>query len=80
MFLHNTVKIITVLSMLYSKKENSSQKCRSFLKICVHTHTHTLMYVGFPGGTSGKEPLCQCGRRKRCGFDPWVRKITWRRA
>ena len=55
MFLHNTVKIITVLSMLYSKKEDSSQKYSSFLKICVHTHTHThthtLMYVGFPGGT-----------------------------
>ena len=77
MFLHNTVKIITVLSMLYSKKENSSQMCRSFLKIRVHTHTHThthtLMFVGFP---SGKEPSCQCGRCKRCGFDPWVRKIT----
>ena len=25
---------------------------------------------GFPGGTSGKEPSCQCGRLKRCGFDP----------
>ena len=20
------------------------------------------------------------GRHKRCGFDPWVRKIPWRRA
>ena len=29
---------------------------------------------------SGKEPSCQCGRCKRCGFDPWVRKIPWRRA
>ena len=24
---------------------------------------------GFPGGTSGKEPTCQCRRHKRCGFD-----------
>ena len=31
---------------------------------------------GFPGGTSGKEPTCQC---RRCRFDPWVRKILWRR-
>ena len=30
---------------------------------------------GFPGGTSGKEPPCQCRRHKRHGFDPWVRKI-----
>ena len=35
---------------------------------------------GFPGGTSGKEPVCQRRRHKRHGFDPWVRKIPWRRA
>ena len=35
---------------------------------------------GFPAGTSGKEPACQCRRLKRCRFDPWVRKIPWRRA
>ena len=29
--------------------------------------------LGFPGGASGKEPVCQCRRHKRCGFDPWVR-------
>ena len=27
----------------------------------------------------GKEPLCQCKRRKRCRLDPWVWKIPWRR-
>ena len=32
---------------------------------------------GFPGGTGGKELACQCRRRR---FDPWVRKIPWRRA
>ena len=26
-----------------------------------------------------KEPACQCRRYKRLGFDPWVRKIPWRR-
>ena len=35
---------------------------------------------GFPGGTSDQEPTFQCRRLKRCGFDLWVRKITWRRA
>jgi len=34
----------------------------------------------FPGGASGKEPAWQCRRCKRRGFDPWVRKIPWRRA
>ena len=31
--------------------------------------------MGFPGGASGKEPICQCRRLKRCGFHAWVRKI-----
>ena len=30
---------------------------------------------GFPGGTSSKEPSCQCRRHKICGFNPWVGKI-----
>ena len=31
--------------------------------------------------TNGKEPAsqCQCRRLKTCGFNPWVRKIAWRR-
>ena len=34
--------------------------------------------VGFPGGTNGKEPACQCRRLQRCKFDPWMGKIPWR--
>ena len=40
----------------------------------------TFISMGFPGGAGGKEPTCQCRRRKRHRFDPWVRKIPWRRA
>ena len=36
--------------------------------------------MDFAGGTSGKEPACQCRRLKRCSFDIWVEKIPWRRA
>ena len=35
--------------------------------------------LGFLGGSSDKEPICQCRRHKRHGFNPWVRKIPWRR-
>ena len=35
---------------------------------------------GFLGGTSGKEPACQCRRLKRHGFDSRVGKVPWRRA
>ena len=33
----------------------------------------------YPGVATGKEPTCQYRRPKRCGFDPWVRNIPWRR-
>ena len=35
--------------------------------------------IKYPGGSSGKEPACQCRRHKRCKFDPWAQKIPWRR-
>ena len=38
-----------------------------------------MLSCSFPGGISGKETACQCRRHKRHGFDPWVRKIPWRR-
>ena len=44
-----------------------------------HTHTHTQIKEhcqGFPGGSDGKRVCLQCGR---LGFDPWVRKFSWRR-
>ena len=49
-----------------------------------HMKQHTAhwwnQYLVFPDGASGKESACQCRRHKRQGFDPWVRKILWRRA
>ena len=35
--------------------------------------------MGFPGGAVVKKSSCQCRRSKRRRFDPWVRKIPWRR-
>ena len=37
------------------------------LRITLHEQ-----YVGFPGGTSGKEPTCLIRRHKRLGFNPWA--------
>ena len=34
---------------------------------------------GFPGGTSGQEPACQCRRHKRLRLDLWVREMPWNR-
>ena len=37
------------------------------------------MLGAFPGGSSDKEPTCQCRKHKRRKFDPWVGKIPCRR-
>ena len=34
----------------------------------------------FSGGSSGKEPAYKCRRLERHRFNPWVRKILWKRA
>ena len=39
---------------------------------CLWDVLTTCIRWGFPG----KECTCQC---RRCGFDPWVRKLPWRR-
>ena len=32
-----------------------------------------------PGGSDGKESICQCRRHRRLEFHPWVKKSPWRR-
>ena len=39
------------------------------------TFTFTF-FQGFPGGSDSKESACKCRRHR---FDPWVRKVTWKR-
>ena len=34
---------------------------------------------GLPRWLSGKESACRCKRYRRCGFDPQVGKLPWRR-
>ena len=64
-----------------------------FVNFEPHTNENILLYKkikllseafffpsqGFPGGTRGKEPSCQCRRHKKCRFDSWVGKIPWSR-
>ena len=42
-------------------------------RICLYVYS----CWGFPGGSVGKGSACQC---RRCGFNLWIRKISWRRA
>ena len=43
-----------------------------FFVTCAHL-------LGLPRWYSGKEFACQCRRCRRCGFEPWIRKICRRK-
>ena len=62
---------------LHLTKENWIMLC---ITLKANHLKKTLQQLGFPGGANGKEPACQCRRHERLRFDPWVRKILWRRA
>ena len=42
-------------------------------------NSYPLMIIRLFKWYSGKEFTCQCRRRKRWWFDPWIGKIPWRR-
>ena len=44
------------------------------------TELNHLLSTCFPSGASSKEFSCQSRRHKRHKFNPWFRKIPWRRA
>ena len=56
--------------------DTSSDRHRhAYRRTHMYLDTRRCSYMGFLGGARGKEPTCQCNRRKRLRFDLWVRKI-----
>ena len=55
----------------HQRSQGDLPKTGRSTKITAHT-----AFMGFPGGSDGKESCLQC---RRPGFSPWVRKIPWRR-
>ena len=79
MLMHESHDFFLQNVILYIKYIWIIKTCRyNQFYINIYIYIYTIM--GFPGGASGKEPACQCRRHKRCGFDPWVGKISWKRA
>ena len=61
-------------------EEPGGQQSMGLLRIrynWANEHTHTLHF--YIRGDLGREFKCQYKRCKRCGFNPWVGKIPWRR-
>jgi len=58
-------------------------KCNNLLiynlPICVILCTTVIAILWLPRWLSGKESAYQSRKHRRGGFDPWVRKIPWRR-
>ena len=42
----------------------------------IYNNRKLVLFIGLPWWLSGKESICQC---RRLRFDPWVRKIPWRK-
>ena len=45
----------------------------------VHGNAESDMTERLPKWHSGKESACQWRRQRRCGFNPWVGKVPWRK-
>ena len=45
----------------------------------IYMSSYNLLFIYNSLWHCGKEPACPCRRPKRRRFDPWVRKIPWRR-
>ena len=84
-FMTTTKRLVVILVTLY-EEELRHVKFRQCAQgyICSKLQTPNVapsrLTLGFPGGTGGKESTCHCRRHRRCEFNPWVRKIPWRRA
>ena len=64
---------------LYEREDpaTSMSELLSFIHSSHRLAIGTSFTIGVPWWLSGKEPVCQC---RRHGFNPWIRKIPWRKA
>ena len=70
--------LIFVLKHVVNKSGQSDWR-GGMLSWVIDVVLHILGEMFHSGGVSGKESACQCRRRKKCRFNPWVGKISWER-
>ena len=75
-YLGNTIKCTPVMSSIrdYFLRKLMTHRERTGKNLAGRGCIFKESPYRLPGGTSGEDPVCQCRRSKRCGFDPWVRK------
>ena len=72
-------KILSELTKLcgQKKKERETELVHGSWLRSISISNRTFHHL--PQWLSSKESACQCRTHRRCRFDPWVRKIPWRR-
>ena len=63
---------------------NQERSIKAVRKCCLQNFNNAGRFMGdniscWASWCNDKEFACQCKRHKRCGFDPWVVKILWKR-
>ena len=59
--------------------EPGKEECQSHSSFSLWIFSSALGTKGFPSDSVVKESACQYRRHGRCGFNPWVRKMAWKR-
>ena len=75
----SSIKEVPALTIVEGRLRVTEELTMALLPLGISQPIFPGTFPDFSGGTSGKEPGCQCRRHKRCGFDPWVGKIPQRR-
>ena len=63
-------------------EQNWTDVCIIYIYVCIVIYIHTyvcIITIRLPRWLNGKESAWKCRRRRRCGFNVWVRNILWRR-
>ena len=63
-------------------EQNWTDVCIIYIYVCIVIYIHTyvcVITIRLPRWLSGKESAWKCRRRRRRGFNVWVRNILWRR-
>ena len=61
----------------YDTKSTGNNDIDKHRKIGLHENYNFVHQKGFAGGTSGKEPTCQCRRHKRSGLERSPGRGAW---
>ena len=76
---HHSLPLVLLFDLEATLHLKVSKMFPIFLYLWIYICVYVYMHMDFPHDASGKEPVCQCRGHKGYKFNPWVKKILWRR-